>query len=240
MYVTLTIARYPGILSWAGFSSMAYFRLPLLLKKNISFYKLLGCGKNGTFDKTPDLRQWGILTVHTSLAIIDQSNYEQFQRSVYGSVITKWWKIFKCETWSLLLEPTESHGLWDGKKVFGELPKNIESDGLTAVLTRATIRVNKLNAFWSNVEGAASGMSNAEGFVTSLGVGEVPWIKQATFSVWKSKALMKQFAYKTTNHAEVIKKTRKENWYKEEMFTRFKVLATYGTLNGSNPLEGLL
>ena len=120
------------------------------------------------------------------------------------------------------------------------LPKNVENDGLTAVLTRATIRANKLTAFWSNVAGAASAMSGAEGFVTSIGVGEVPWIKQATFSVWKSKALMKQFAYKTNDHADVIKKTRKENWYKEEMFTRFKVLATYGTLNGSNPLEGLL
>ena len=51
---------------------------------------------------------------------------------------------------------------------------------------------------------------------------------------------MKQFAYKTNNHAEVIKKTRKENWYKEEMFTRFTILASYGTLNGHDPLQGLL
>ncbi|MCY7421990.1 MAG: spheroidene monooxygenase [Chitinophagaceae bacterium] len=240
MYVTLTIARYTTATSSAGIASMAFFRLPLFFQKKISFYKLLGCGKNGTFDKTPDLKQWGILTVHNSIDDFKRGNKEDFQQSVYGSSLTRWWRFFKCETWTLLLEPTDSHGLWDGKKVFGELPKNTEFEGLTAVLTRATIRVNKLNAFWSNVETAAAGMATAEGFITSLGVGEVPWIKQATFSVWKSKALMKQFAYKTNNHAEVIKKTRKENWYKEEMFTRFRVLASYGTLNGHDPLQGLL
>ncbi len=240
MYVTLTMARYPTAASWAGMASMAIFRLPFLFQKKITFYKLLGCGKNGTFDKTPDLKQWGILTVHPSLNGIAESDKLQFQQSVYGSFVTRWWKTFKCETWTIVLEPTESHGLWDGKKVFGDLPKNTGFEGLTAVLTRATIRVNKLKAFWSNVEGAASGMTTAEGFVTSLGVGEAPWIKQATFSVWKSKALMKQFAYKMKDHAEVIKKTRKENWYKEEMFTRFKVLASYGTLNGHDPLQGLL
>jgi hypothetical protein len=31
------------------------------------FLKLLGSGKNGFFDKSPDWQQWGILTVHDSL-----------------------------------------------------------------------------------------------------------------------------------------------------------------------------
>lgn len=240
MYVTLTIARYPPLASWAGMSSMAYFRLPLMFKKNISFYKLLGCGKNGTFDKTPDLRQWGIIAVHRTLPEVKTDNKDQFHQQVYGSTLYHWWKTFNCETWTIVMQPTESHGVWDGKKVFGDLPKNSDYDGMTAVLTRATIHLNKLQAFWSNVDIAASGMASAEGFITSLGVGEIPWVKQATFSIWQSKTLMRQFAYKMKDHAEVIKKTRKENWYKEEMFTRFKVLASYGTLNGHDPLKGLL
>jgi hypothetical protein len=47
---------------------------------------------------------------------------------------------------------------------------------------------------------------------------------------------MKQFAYKMKDHAEVIQKTRKENWYSEDMFVRFKVLQTWGTIKGVEPI----
>jgi hypothetical protein len=92
------------------------------------------------------------------------------------------------------------------------------------VLTRATIRLNKLKYFWQNVAPVANAMSTAEGFITSYGVGEIPWIKQATFSIWENKKAMQNFAYGMKVHAEVIKKTKKQNWYSEEMFTRFRVM----------------
>jgi hypothetical protein len=41
-------------------------------------------------------------------------------------------------------------------------------------------------------------------------------------------------------HVEVIQKTRNENWYSEEMFIRFKPIASFGSLNGNNPLKGKL
>jgi heme-degrading monooxygenase HmoA len=122
------------------------------------------------------------------------------------------------------LEPLESHGFWDGKKVFGELPNQSDYSGKIAVLTRATIKLSKLKHFWKNVASVASQMATAKGFITSYGVGEIPWIKQATFSIWESKEDMMSFAYKMPQHKEVIKKTVKQKWYKEEMFTRFKIL----------------
>ena len=111
---------------------------------------------------------------------------------------------------------------------------------MIAVLTRATIRINKLNRFWQHVDSVATQMNTAEGFIISLGIGEVPWIKQATFSIWDSKAHMKQFAYQRKEHAEVIRKTREENWYSEELFVRFKILRSHGTFNSKNPLQGKL
>jgi hypothetical protein len=56
MITTLTIVRYPRYIGWAGFLSMAIFRLPLWFNNQIVFWKLMGCGKNGTFDKSPDWR----------------------------------------------------------------------------------------------------------------------------------------------------------------------------------------
>ena len=105
------------------------------------------------------------------------------------------------------------------------------------MLTRATIRMNKLKYFWQNVAPVADKMNVAKGFLFSVGVGEIPWIKQATFSVWQSREDMKAFAYGMKEHAAVIQKTRKENWYSEDMFVRFIIVNVSGTIGGKSPLE---
>ena len=232
MICYLTIVRYPKWMSWAGFLSMAIFRFPLWIDRKVNFYKLMGCGKNGTFDKIPDLRQWALLT-------IQKSAVEQ-QTSMHPDFIVFWWKIFGCEQWTLTLEPIEGHGTWDGKECFGHLPKQTQYDGVIGILTRATIRLNRLHRFWKHVAGVAKQISAAEGFITSVGIGELPWVKQATFSLWINKESMKSFAYKLQEHAEVIRKTNQEKWYSEDMFIRFKPIASHGSINGINPLEGKL
>ena len=220
--------------------SMMLFRLPLWLSKKTGFYKLLGSGKNGTFDKRPDWQQWGVLTVGSPELIVGspelaRSEQLSLYRDIYGSFIAGWIRLFGCEAWTIFLDPIEGHGTWDGKKVFGELPFQTEYDGKIAVLTRATIRLSKLKNFWANVNSVASQMAGANGFISSLGIGEMPWIKQATFSIWENKAAMKAFAYQMKEHQEVIKKTRAEKWYKEDMFVRFRIAKTIGSIKGIDP-----
>ncbi len=228
MYCILTIVRYSKKSGWAGFLSMAIFRLALWRKSSILFWKLMGCGKNGTFDKKPDWRQWALLEVY------EKKNPPSVQTP---SSILNYWKFFKCEVLTLILEPIEGRGTWDGKEAMGKLPKQTDYDGVVAVLTRATIRLGKLKDFWTHVDGVAKQMPSADGFITSFGIGELPWIKQATFSVWQSKEHMKAFAYNMKEHTEVVQKTRQENWYSEEMFVRFKILESHGSINGLNPLK---
>lgn len=227
MICTLTIVRYPRWMGWAGFLSMALFRIPLWLANQVSFWKLLGCGKNGTFDTIPDWRQWGLLEVRSSSDPKTQT----------PDFIRLWWKFFHCEICLFVLQPIEGHGTWDGKNCFGELPRQTEYEGMIAVLTRATIRLGKLRSFWSNVTSVANRMNRADGFINSLGIGEMPWLRQATFSIWQTKAAMKQFAYQLQEHTEVIRKTRTEKWYSEDMFVRFILLSVSGTIRGKNPLE---
>ena len=239
MVTSLTIIRYPVLLIPFAFAGMALHRFPLAINKNISFYKLMGSGRNGTFDKQPDLRQWAILTVRDSF-VNNAPTEEQLILDLYGKSLYRWFRFFRCETATLLLEPIEGHGTWDDKKAFGDLPAKSEYDGPLAVLTRATLKFSKLKAFWENVPPVAGLMSTAPGFLISYGIGEVPWLKQATFSVWRSKNDMKAFAYGMKKHAEVIQKTRRENWYSEDMFTRFKILYSSGTVRGKKPLDGIL
>lgn len=225
----LCIVRY----AWWGipfaFVAMALFRLPLRLHRGLSFFRLMGCGKNGTFDKTPDLHQWAIMGVYTPALgqqVQQAAGTPQFLQVAFGRFVAGWIGLLARHHHSYLLQPLESHGLWNGKKVFGNLPHQSDYNGQIAVMTRATIRLRKLGRFWAHVPDAASEMAKAAGFIKSYGVGEWPWIKQATFSIWESKEAMRAFAYKSRYHKEIVKKTHAENWYSEDMFTRFEVLQT--------------
>jgi heme-degrading monooxygenase HmoA len=224
MLVSLTIVRYPKIYIPIAFISMAIFRVPLFFNKSIKFSKLLGCGKNGTFDINPDYQQWGLMVVWDSK--------EDFQRFKNDSFIWKFWRLFTSEQWNSLYIPSESHGKWDNKEPFGSPLSDKNYQGKIAVLTRATIRLSKLKSFWKNVPIVASSMNDAEGFITSVGIGEVPFIKQATFSIWENLDSVKKFAYRQRQHAEIIKKTRQEDWYSEDLFARFIPIESEGTIQG--------
>jgi hypothetical protein len=231
MIVSLTIVRYRKRFVPFALLAMAIHRLPMWMQKGCTFWKLMGSGKNGTFSLAPDWQQWCLLAVWDSR--------QEFDRFYEGSSITKWWNLFAIEKWTILCEPLQSHGKWDGKEPFGN-PNITEHNGPVAILTRATIRLTRLKNFWANVDQVSRLMRKSPGYVTSLGIGERPFYKQATFSLWNSLNDVKAFAYLSKEHAEVIKKTRTEGWYSEELFARFKPLATMGTLNHVDPLQGLI
>jgi len=229
MVVSLSIVRYRTLFIPIAILSMAIHRIPLSINKSCSFWKLMGCGKNGTFDLHPDWHQWALLTVWNS--------EEDFIKFSEHSFIAWWWKKFTKEQWTLLGIPLASHGQWDGQDPFKMVKSAVDCQGPVAVLTRATIRLKKLRQFWENVEPVAEIMSKAPGYICSIGIGEAPFFRQATFSVWKNMESMKAFAYGSSEHAEVIRKTRKFDWYSEELFARFCLLSSKGTNKGINPLE---
>ncbi len=198
----------------------------------------MGTGKNGTFDKNPEWQQWAILS--TQNCSIESINNENRINILYGKSIERWLKFFKTEHITILLSAIEGHGKWDNQTPFENNNKPQNYVGPIAVLTRATIRLSKLNAFWKNVPAVSKDIMNAEGFITSIGIGEIPFIKQATFSIWESEESMKNFAYKMKNHRDVIQKTRKENWYAEEMFTRFIPIKTFGKIADKNAFDRML
>jgi len=231
MIVSLTIIRYRKLFVPFALLAMALHRLFMWLQKGCTFWKLLGSGHNGTFDLQPDWQQWGLLAVW--------EDRDDFDRFYTHSFVAWWWRILAKETWTILGQPLQSHGKWDSKEPFGN--PNIQTyAGPVAVLTRATIRINKLKNFWSNVDEVANLMTSAKGFITSFGIGEAPVYRQATFSIWKSLDDVKAFAYQSREHTEVIKKTRTENWYREELFARFRPIESFGTIKGKDPLSGII
>lgn len=231
MIMSLTIVRYRKAFIPFALFAMAIHRLPMRFQKGCSFWRLLGTGKKGTFDLYPDWQQWGVLACW--------DNQADFNRFYEKSFMSKWWRFFSVEQWTILCEPLQSHGKWDGLEPFIATGQS-DYSGPLVVLTRATVRFKRLKTFWANADVVSGIMSSAKGLIASFGIGEMPVYKQATFSVWDNPDSMKAFAYQSPEHIEVIRKTKEEGWYSEELFVRFKPMNVFGTLHGVDPLKGLI
>lgn len=226
MIVALTITKFRTRNILFGFLGMAVLRMPMWLNKNCRFWKLMGCGKDAQVDSGPDFKHWSILTTWD-----DKIDCDKFYENSFP---IKWFRFFGNEEFTILLKPLSSHGLWSGKQPFIFDKNNEDKNERVAVITRAAIRFNKVKEFRSNIKRAAISMRQADGYILSAGVGENPFLDQATFSIWENLESMKNYAYKSLDHADVIKLTRARKWYSEELFARFEIIESQGSLNGQS------
>ncbi|TPN85337.1 DUF3291 domain-containing protein [Aquimarina algicola] len=226
--VTLTFFKYETLSNkiWA-FLMMQFMHKRLKKIEGQSLYKLLGSGKNG-FSPLPD---WGVY------ALLQVWKNEEAANTFFTtSTIIKSYKEKSCEIWSVFLKTISTKGTWSGVNPF-KRNLNIErTNSFIAVITRATIKTKMLYKFWKYVPISQHPLSNCKGLLFTKGIGEVPFKNMATFSIWENKEALISFAYKTKEHNEAIKKTKKLDWYKEEMFCRFQPYKSIGTWNNKNPL----
>jgi heme-degrading monooxygenase HmoA len=222
MIAVLHVSKFKG-LSWVfGLFSMPIFHIYYIFNKNKTpFFKLMGTGRNGTFDLVPDIYKWAIMSTWD-----DENSFQNFKNN---SFVHRYLNFFAEKQSSIFLIPIKVHGLWDGTQPFSVMENEVNL-GAIAVLTRATIRPMKAVSFWKNVPAVSDVLKHTDGLRFSLGIGEVPILKQATISFWDSEAQMKTFAYKQNPHKNVIDKTRTEKWYSEELFARFSLLKIEGDL----------
>ena len=199
---------------------MASDRRKLKRDQRIQFFKLLGTGTGDTFtprDADPTL--WGLLLT------IEQADLEYFDQD---RVVSSWRKFSTSET-RMVLSPISAHGKWSGKEPFHvdqEFAK--EWTGQIAAVTRARIKWAENLKFWRSVPPVIASLRNADGMLTAIGIGEAPIGLQGTFSIWRDRGAMREFAYKGTEHAEVIRRTHARNWYSEELFAHFAILEARG------------
>ncbi|UOQ51850.1 spheroidene monooxygenase [Hymenobacter cellulosivorans] len=230
MLTTLTIVTLqPGTTRW-GLAQMGTAPRQLQRVPGLRFFKMLGSGYN--FGLKPNFQRYALMAVWENPAAAD----------TFFATHPLWlgYQQHSTETWTLHLAPLKAHGLWDGQNPFDYQTVPAPPDGPVAVLTRASIKLWKAPQFWRAVPATSAAFAQAEGVRAAIGLGEIPVVRQATFSVWESAASMQQYAYRGAAHKGVIQRTRQEKWYGEELFARFTVLRSQGTLDGRNPLEGLI
>ncbi len=196
------------------------------------FHKLLGSGKGKAFSVQPNFSRYGLLCTWEH----GEAAHDFFSKSK----LMQEYKRRSKEIWTVYLEPLQSHGYWDKQQPFEPFAQPAAAPEPIAVLTRASINWRALPNFIRFGRHTSKALEEASGLICSIGLGELPFIRQATFSVWESVAAMKSYAYQNPQHQEVMKRTRLENWYSEELFARFAPIASEGTWDGTDPLEAKL
>jgi hypothetical protein len=130
------------------------------------------------------------------------------------------------------MRPLWSRGAWDGAQPFGDGDTGENWAGPVVALTRATLRARRAFRFYRAIPSIARDVSAATGLRLAFGIGEAPLLRQGTVSIWDSAAAMRAFAHRTAAHTAAIRATPRQQWYAEEMFTRFALLSAAGTLDG--------
>ncbi|AMM52981.1 spheroidene monooxygenase [Rufibacter sp. DG15C] len=221
----------PGHWRW-GLAQMGTSQPALRKVKGLNFFKLLGSGQGRGFSLKPNWYRYGLMATWDSPAAA--------QDFLEGHPLLQEYREHTFEQYHLGLQPLQAHGLWSGRNPFTTETYPSPDNAPIAVLTRATIRLTKAMDFWKHVPQASASLDDAQGLLASIGLGEAPLIRQATFSLWQNESDMKAYAYRTASHRDVITRTRTQGWYSEELFARFTPISSHGTWNGVDPLGGLL
>ena len=226
--VSISFFRFEGVFQklWA-FSQMGFARKKLKKIKQISFFKLFGSGIGEGFTPYPNTSVYAILSVWNNLGEAE-NNIEE--REIYEN-----YRTHSIENWTVFLSPISSKGYWDKTNPFKPNKNEFKKkDHMLAALTRATIKPKIMLKFWSKVPAISKVIGSDKNVLFKMGLGEIPWFHQVTFSIWPNAETMADFARKDGPHAKAIKSVREGNWFSEELYARFEVKKAIGKWCGKS------
>jgi hypothetical protein len=206
----------PASLVW-GWTRIVKGPNPWLAIDGVRFAKVLGSGYDGGFGLKPSSSRQGLFLVfHTALAAQDFlacSEALQAYRERTRELCIIQLRTFSCR------------GSWDGTAL--DVTRSAPTQGPIAALTRASIHVRKAAAFWQHAPPSQSAVEGVQGVQLAVGLGEAPFLRQATFTVWDSVAAMDAYA-RSGPHLEAIKAAAQHQYFSESMFARFVPISIEG------------
>ena len=199
------------------------------------FWRLLGTGRSSNTGPSIDARRTAVFAVWR-----DAASAERFE----ASMASRWDRL--AESYHLRMVAIAGHGSWNGFDVIGAvrpagpLRGRPSTAGPIVVITRAEVRVRHLRRFVVAARQVSRELNRTPGLLAVCGIGEAPIGRQATLSVWRSAAHVDAFGSRAGRHREAVTRTRRDGWYGEELFARFRPVGSRGTWDGRDPLAGLL
>ena len=205
-------------------------RLRLRGVPGLRFGRLLGTGRGSSTAFGADLARTALFAVWDSSAALDAFEAGPLGRRAARTVARGG------EAYAVRMALVAGHGRWAGRDPLDGVAR-ARPGGPVAVLTRAVVRPRAWHRFRAVGRAVSDEVNAAAGLLAVVAIGEAPIGLQATFSLWADPAAPTAFAFGRPEHRDVVRRTRDEGWYAEELFARFAPLSSSGTWNGHDPLR---
>ena len=212
----------PDSFLW-GLSRYVIGRFSLRNIPGLQFFKVLGSGFEGGFSTKPSLHKQGLFCVFNS-----EEHAKQFR--THSTLIQSYLRHSR-EFFAVTLNAFSTRGSWANTQL--DITAKAPVSGPIASLTRASIKPLKASAFWKNAQPAEVSINQSEGVLLSAGLGEAPYLRQATFTIWEDETALNAYAQQGA-HLAAIKAAYGQQYFSESMFTRFKPSEMEGTWRGKH------
>ncbi len=226
--VSISFFKFNKSKRWWAFRNVPEARKLLKDDRDITFAKFMGSGAGRGFSIWPDFKVYCLLLVF--------KNEEQNKQKLLSNEAYQLYAHESEEQMNVMMQPVGAHGFWDDQEPFKNGNFKLRPGQQVGVITRASIKKKLMWQFWRFVPRVSNQIGKNKDVLFSKGIGEVPLIEQATFSIWPNQDAIAKFAYQGKDHAEAVKKTRQLNWYSEELFARFAIEETFGSYEGADPV----
>lgn len=207
-------------------ASLALDRRRLAATPGLEFWRLMGTGAGRSTGPGIDTRRTALFAVWR-----DESDLDAFVDGPSASA-----RPDVVEAWHTRLRLVGGHGTWRGSNPLAGLARASAGSGAIAVLTRATVRPRAWREFRHASRAVDDELQRMPGLLDAVAIGEAPVGRLGTFSLWRSDDAMRSFATEAPRHRDVVGTTRRDHWYRDELFARFEPYGSFGTWDGRDPL----
>ena len=187
------------------------------------FSKVLGSGFDGGFDLRPSRSRQGVFALFDSC--------HKAQDFIAHSKLVREYQNRSDEFCWATLKAFSCRGSWDGISL--QVNAKPPAHGPVAALTRASIKFSKAPAFWRHAPPSQTALEGVDGCQLAVGLGEAPFFRQATFSIWDNVSDMNAYA-RRGSHLAAIQAAQKNGYFSESMFARFVPLKVQGQWMGKH------
>ena len=211
----------PKHLLW-GYARFVLGRWSLRGVPGLVMSKVMGSGDGGGFGLKPSRSRQALFCLFT-----DEASADAF----LNSPLTQAYAQRAQEFCSAKLRAYSCRGTWSGQSIAVTASAPDSGSGPIATLTRASIRPMSARRFWRMQPASEVSLNAASGCLMATGVGEAPFFRQATFSLWVNTAAMDAYA-RGGAHLAAIRAAHDGAFFSESMFARFVPLSLTGTWRG--------
>jgi hypothetical protein len=138
--------------------------------------------------------------------------------------------------WQVRLEPLRVSGSWPQMPGLPEREVAVGEEEPVAVLTLGRLRLTRLIPFLRAGSPAESEVAAEAGLLAATGLARPPHLV-STFSLWRSAAAMRDYAYREGGaHRAAVRSDREHPFHHRSAFIRFRPYASSGSWDGRDPL----